>query len=34
MTDPEASRHIEVKDSDQTVAGAEVSASPDGWRQG
>jgi hypothetical protein len=28
MTDPEASRHIEVKDGDHTVADAEVSASP------
>jgi hypothetical protein len=28
MSDPEASRHIEVKDGDHIVAGAEVSASP------
>jgi len=29
MTDPDASRHIEVKDGDHTVASAEVSASPE-----
>jgi hypothetical protein len=29
MTDPEASRHIEVKDGDHAVADAEVSASPE-----
>lgn len=29
MTDPKASRHIEVKDDDHTVADAEVSASPE-----
>lgn len=29
MSDPEASRHIEVKDGDRTVASAEVSASPE-----
>jgi hypothetical protein len=28
MTDPETSRHVEVKDGDQTVADADVSASP------
>ena len=27
MTDPETSRHIEIKDGDQTVADADVSAS-------
>ena len=26
MTDPETSRHIEIKDGDQTVADADVSA--------
>jgi hypothetical protein len=29
MTDPETSRHVEVKDGDHTVADAEVSASPE-----
>jgi hypothetical protein len=29
MTDPEASRHVEVKDGDQTVADADVSAPPE-----
>ena len=29
MTDPEASRHVEIKDGDRTVADAEVSATPE-----
>lgn len=29
MTDPQTSRHVEVKDGDQTVADADVSASPE-----
>ena len=29
MTDPDTSRHIEIKDSDQTVASAEVTTSHD-----
>ena len=29
MTDPDTSRHIEIKDGDQTVAAAEVTTSPE-----
>lgn len=29
MTDPQTSRHVEIKDGDQTVADADVSASPE-----
>jgi uncharacterized phage protein gp47/JayE len=30
MTDPETSRHIEIKDGDQTIAAAEVAVSQEG----
>jgi hypothetical protein len=29
MTDPDTSRHVEIKDGDQTVAAAEVTTSPE-----